>query len=56
MSEQKVLSGCGKFTAKILDSNLGVSSQMDLQVQDSEAYFEEGLWSFDHGEGKIHYL
>ncbi|MGD6933539.1 MAG: hypothetical protein ACQCN5_04975 [Candidatus Bathyarchaeia archaeon] len=49
----KTLTGCGTLIAKILDSNLGISTQMDLHVEESEDYFEDALWSFDRDSGKI---
>ena len=49
----KILSGCGMLHAKLLDLNLGVSTQMDLQVEESGDYFEDALWSFDRNTGKI---
>ena len=54
--DHKILSGCGSLTAKMLGSNLGLSVQVDLQVEESEEYFEDGLWSFDRKGGKIHYF
>ena len=54
MPYQKILSGCGTMTAKSLDSTLGVSSQIDLHVEDSDDYFEDDLWSFDKNSGKVH--
>ncbi|MGD6809177.1 MAG: hypothetical protein ACQCN3_05705 [Candidatus Bathyarchaeia archaeon] len=50
----KILTGYGKLSAKILDSNLGVTSQMDLYIDESEDYFEDAIWSFDRNSGKIH--
>jgi hypothetical protein len=53
-SNGKVLSGCGTMTAKEMPSQLGVSSEMDINIEGVDDYLESDVWSFDQATGKMH--
>jgi len=45
-SKGKVLSGCGTMTAKEMPSQLGISSEMDMQIEGLDDYVENDLLEF----------
>lgn len=53
-SKNKVLTGCGTMTAKEMPSQLGISSEMDMQIEGLDDYVENDLWSFDKSSSQVH--
>ena len=53
-SKGKVLSGCGTMTAKEMPSQLGISSEMDMQIEGLDDFVENDLWSFDKSSSRVH--
>jgi hypothetical protein len=53
-SKGKVLSGCGTMTAKEMPSQLGISSEMNIQIEGLDDYVENDLWSFDKSSCRVH--
>ncbi len=54
MDNGTILSGCGTMVAKEVASGLGVSTEIDLDIDGYGFYAEHDLWSFDRWTGKVH--
>ena len=52
-SEDKVVSGCGEMSAVEI-ADIGINSEIDTHIEGYEDYYENDLWSFDRGTGKVH--
>jgi hypothetical protein len=51
-SPDKVVAGCGDMTA--VETDLGISSEINTQIEDMEDYYENNLWSFDPTKNEVH--
>jgi hypothetical protein len=54
IADKKLLSGCGTMTAKELPAQIGINSEMTVQIENLDDYVESDLWSFDNAASKIH--
>jgi hypothetical protein len=51
-SEDKMVSGCGDMSA--WESDAGISSEIETQIEGYEDYYENNIWSFDQEKGEVH--
>jgi hypothetical protein len=48
----KMVYGCGDMSA--WESEAGINSEIETQIQGYEDYYENNLWSFDPKRGEVH--
>jgi hypothetical protein len=53
IADGKVISGCGEMTAVEIQGS-GINSELNMHIEGYDDYFENDLWSFDRGTGKVH--
>jgi len=51
-SDDKVVSGCGEMSA--VETESGINSEINTQIEGYEDYYENDLWSFDSDKGEVH--
>jgi hypothetical protein len=53
VSGDKVVSGCGEMSAVEIEHS-GINSEINMQLEGYEDYYENDLWSIDAVTGKVH--
>lgn len=53
ISDDKIVSGFGEMSAVEI-SDLGVNSEINTRIEGYDDFYENDLWSFDQGSGKVH--
>ena len=50
--DEKVVSGCGEMTA--VETESGINSEINTEIEDYEDYYENDLWSYDPTKDEVH--
>ena len=50
--DEKVVAGCGEMTA--VETESGINSEINTEIEDYEDYYENDLWSFDPTKNEVH--